>query len=329
MIESFDRLAGADIRSLLPVVLPAGADAGVLAPEGARWLDPSGTLEPGAPACPPEGDAGTGMVATDSVAARTGNISAGTSVFAMIVLEKPLSKVYPEIDMVTTPAGSPVAMVHCNNGTSDIDAWAGVFRGFAEAVGADIPDGRLYEAIYGEALKGDADAGGLLSVGYLAGEPLTGIDQGRPLLARAPESRLTFRNLARAHLYAAVATLKLGMGILETERIATDRIVGHGGFFKTAGAGQQIMADALGVPVSVLATAGEGGAWGIALLAAYRAAALAGSTASLGDFLAAEVFSRMERATKDPDPAGAQGFADWLARYERGIAVERAAADAI
>jgi sugar (pentulose or hexulose) kinase len=327
MIEKFDGLTGADALSLLPAVLTAGADAGVLTPEGALWLDPTGNLEPGAPACPPEGDAGTGMVATDSVAVRTGNISAGTSIFAMIVLEKPLSKLYPEIDMVTTPSGSPVAMVHCNNGTSDIDAWAGVFRGFAEAAGAEIPGDRLYEAVYGEALKGDADAGGLLLYNYLAGEPVTGTKEGRPLLVRAPDSRLSFRNLARAHLYSAVATLKLGMGILDAEDVAIDRIVGHGGFFKTAGAGQQVAADALGTPVSVLATAGEGGAWGIALLAAYRAAALAGSTASLGDFLADEVFARMERSSKDPDPAGTRGFAAWLERYERGIAVEHAAAE--
>ncbi|MDR1496019.1 MAG: ATPase, partial [Clostridiales Family XIII bacterium] len=365
MLATFDELVrarsgdGAEqsdrrrLRDLLPTVLRAGDDAGVLTLEGAAWLDPSGALGPGAPACPPEGDAGTGMVATNAVAERTGNISAGTSVFAMFVLERPLSKVYPEIDMVTTPEGRPVAMVHCNNCASEIDAWAEVFRGFAEAAGTSLDDDTVYGAMYGEALKGDGDAGGLIVYNYLAGEPITDFDEGRPLVARSADSRLSFANFTRALLYSAVATLKIGMGILENEKVRVDRVVGHGGLFKTGHAGQRIMAAALGAPVSVMETAGEGGAWGIALLAAYRAdkaASRAGTTGaaqaersadetnsaratgaddSLGAWLDKNVFAEMTGVEAAPDPDDARGFATFLARYVKGLAVERAAVENI
>jgi sugar (pentulose or hexulose) kinase len=267
------------------------------------------------------------MVATNAVAKRTGNISAGTSIFAMIVLEQPLSKVYTEIDMVTTPTGSPVAMVHCNNCTSDIDAWAGVFRGFANAVGADISDGKLYEAIYGEALNGDSDAGEIIVYNYLSGEPLTNLEQGRPLVCRAQDSRLTFANFMRAHLYSAVATLKIGMGILDGEKVKVDRIVGHGGLFKTSDAGQHIMAAALGTTVSVMETAGEGGAWGIALLAAYRVGKEGGET--LEAYLEKKVFAEMKCTEATSAPADRQGFEKWLEKYKNGLAVEKKAVERI
>jgi sugar (pentulose or hexulose) kinase len=359
MVHKFDELTaqrgfGWKLADILPEVLPAGDSAGELTAEGAAWLDPSGELEPGAPVCPPEGDAGTGMVATNAVMERTGNISAGTSIFAMIVLERPLSKVYPEIDMVATPTGSPVAMVHCNNCTSDIDAWADVFRGFARAAGTDVGDARLYETLYGEAANGDPDAGGLIVYNYLSGEPITGFEQGRPLICRAPEGRLTFANFARAHLYSAVATLKLGMDILGGENVKVEKIVGHGGLFKTSDAGQRIMAAALGAPVSVMETAGEGGAWGIALLAAYRAAKATGNavfgtsdaagspdpakatdaagspdpakaTETFEEFLEKKVFSGMKRSVAEPLPEDVDGFREWLEKYKNGLALERTA----
>ena len=275
MVDSFDALV-ADrgypwkLRDILPKVLPAGADAGSLTPEGAKLLDPAGTLEPGCPVAPPEGDAGTGMAATNAVAPRTGNVSAGTSVFAMIVLEKALSKVYPEIDMVTTPTGKPVAMVHCNNCTNEINAWAKVFKGFLEALGQKPDMNAVFTAMFESAAKGAADGGGLLLYNYLSGEPITGMEEGRPLLCRAPEGELSFPNLMRAQLLSALATLKIGLDILAGEQVAVDRLLGHGGFFKTPKVGQSILAAAAGAPVSVMETAGEGGPWGMALLAAYR-----------------------------------------------------------
>ncbi|MDR1043435.1 MAG: ATPase, partial [Clostridiales Family XIII bacterium] len=279
MLDKFDKKTGLSvssgqagysdipwrIRDILPEVLTAGADAGALTPEGARWLDPSGTLEPGAPACPPEGDAGTGMVATGAVAERTGNVSAGTSVFAMIVLEEALSKVYPEIDMVTTPAGRPVAMVHCNNCTSDIDAWVRLFGESAALLGAKTDKSALYETLYGQALGGEDDCGGILTYNYISGEPITGFDEGRPLLLRSPDARFTFANLSRSLIFSSMATLKIGMDILtENENVRIDRLLGHGGLFKAKGVAQSLMASALGTSVSVMETAGEGGAWGIA-----------------------------------------------------------------
>ncbi len=258
------------IQDILPKVLVAGNAAGVLTKEGARLLDPTGGLQAGIPLCPPEGDAGTGMVATNSVAVRTGNVSAGTSVFAMIVLERALSKVYPEIDMVTTPTGKPVAMVHSNNCTSDLNAWVDLFQEFTDALGVEISQSKLFEMLYQQALMGDADAGGLLAYNYFSGEHITHLEEGRPLFVRTPESRFTLSNFMRVHLFSALGALKIGLDILfEQEQVKIDQILGHGGFFKTKEVGQKIMAAAMSVPVSVMETAGEGGAWGIALLASY------------------------------------------------------------
>ncbi|MBP3648216.1 MAG: FGGY-family carbohydrate kinase, partial [Clostridia bacterium] len=258
------------LEDILPGVLDAGEDAGVLTEKGAKLLDPTGTLQAGALVCPPEGDAGTGMVATNSVAVRTGNVSAGTSVFAMIVLEKSLSKVYPEIDMVTTPTGKPVAMVHCNNCTSDINAWAGMLHGFAAAAGKEVSMGDVYVTLFNAAMEGDKDCDGIINYNYFSGEPVTGLEEGRPMMVRMPDSKLTFANFARSLVYGAIVSLKLGMDILTAEKVQIDSLLGHGGFFKTPGVGQKLMAAALGTPVSVMETAGEGGPWGMALLAAYR-----------------------------------------------------------
>ncbi|MDR2163685.1 MAG: ATPase [Clostridiales Family XIII bacterium] len=335
------------LRDILPEVLQAGAGAGALTPEGAIWLDPSGTLLPGAPACPPEGDAGTGMVATGAVAGRTGNISAGTSVFAMVVLEKPLSRYYTEIDMVTTPAGRPVAMVHCNNCTSDIDAWVRLFGEAAALLGANTDRPALYDALYRQALAGDSDCGGLLSYNYLSGEPITGFDEGLPLLLRVRDARFTFANLSRSLLFSAMATLRIGMDILtDNEDVLIDRLLGHGGLFKVKGVAQSLMSSALGIPVSVMETAGEGGAWGIAVLAAYSAQRASGvatapgspspspqtdastgaaTVESLEEYLENRVFAGMERTEAEPDSRDAEGFAAYLERYKAGLAVERAA----
>ncbi len=275
MLEQFNEKLKAEniswkLQDILPKVLMAGDAAGVLTEEGAKRLDPTGQLQAGIPLCPPEGDAGTGMVATNSVAVRTGNVSAGTSVFAMIVLEKALSKLYPEIDMVTTPTGKPVAMVHSNNCTSDLNAWVDVFAEFTKVLGVDISESKLYETLYQKALTGDADAGGLLAFNYVSGEHITHFEEGRPLFVRTPESRFTLANFIRVNLFSSLGALKIGMDILfEQEKVKLDQLLGHGGFFKTKGVGQKIMAAAMNVPVSVMETAGEGGAWGIALLASY------------------------------------------------------------
>lgn len=316
-----------DIRSLLPKVLSAGEPAGTLTAEGAALLDPSGKLQAGIPLCPPEGDAGTGMTATCAVAPRTGNVSAGTSIFAMIVLEKMLSSVHPEIDLVTTPDGSPVAMVHCNNCSSDIDAWIRVFREFAALAGCDVPKSKVYDLLYGKALEGDADCGGLVSFNYFSGEPVAGLDAGRPLFARLPDASFTLANFMRANLYGAVATLKMGMNILlETEKVRIDKLVGHGGYFKTPVVGQRFMA-ALGTPVSVMETAGEGGAWGIALLAAYLHARTAGETRPLGEFLEQKVFASMPVTTLSPDPADVKGFDAYMERFVKALPVEKSATE--
>ena len=330
MVDSFDALV-ADrgypwkLRDILPKVLPAGADAGSLTPEGAKLLDPAGTLEPGCPVAPPEGDAGTGMAATNAVAPRTGNVSAGTSVFAMIVLEKALSKVYPEIDMVTTPTGKPVAMVHCNNCTNEINAWAKVFKGFLEALGQKPDMNAVFTAMFESAAKGAADGGGLLLYNYLSGEPITGMEEGRPLLCRAPEGELSFPNLMRAQLLSALATLKIGLDILAGEQVAVDRLLGHGGFFKTPKVGQSILAAAAGAPVSVMETAGEGGPWGMALLAAYRVNR--GEGESLEDYLENKVFAGAQVSTLAPEQADVDGFEAFMARYRKGLAIERSAVD--
>ncbi len=333
MMQSFDALI-ADKRyswklaDILPQVLMAGDDAGVLTEEGARLIDPSGRLEAGIPLCPPEGDAGTGMVATNSVAERTGNVSAGTSVFAMIVLEHALSNVYTEIDMVTTPTGRPVAMVHCNNCTSDINAWVNLFRELTEALGVKVDMPTLYDTLYFEALKGDPDCGGLLAYNYYSGEPITQLEEGRPLFARTPDSRMSFANFARTQLFSALATLKIGMDILfQKEHVALDQLLGHGGLFKTKEVGQRLMAAAVNAPVSVMETAGEGGAWGIALLAAYLVRKAPGQT--LEEYLNQKVFAGSKGERIEPHAEDVKGFSDFMTRYAKGLAIERAAVDAM
>lgn len=313
------------LREILPKVLPAGEKAGVLTPEGAKLLDPTGTLQAGVPMCPPEGDAGTGMAATNAVAVRTGNVSAGTSVFAMVVLEKPLSRVYEEIDMVTTPAGKPVAMVHCNNCTNEINAWVALFQEMLAALGHESGQGPIFEALFRAALDGEKDGGGNVLYNFLSGEPVAGTVEGRPLLARTPEAKLTFANFARVQLYAALASLKLGLDILGRENVAVDRLLGHGGYFKTPEAGQRMLAAAAGAPVSVMETAGEGGPWGMALLAAYSAAK-AGNQ-SLEGFLDSRVFAGQKVSTIAPDPADAAGFNAYIKRFAGSMPVEKAAVE--
>lgn len=307
------------LQDILPEVLAAGEEAGVLTAQGAALLDPTGVLQPGARLCPPEGDAGTGMVATNSIAPATGNISAGTSIFAMVVLEKALSGVYGEIDMVATPDGSPVAMVHCNNCTSDLNAWADLI---AQA-GGGIPRGKVLDGIFEAALSADKDGGGLLSYNYFSGEPITGVDTGRPLFVRLPDARFTFANFSRTLLYASLATLKLGMDILsEKEHVRLSRLLGHGGFFKSRHAGQAMMAAALNVPVSVMETASEGGAWGMALLARYCLE----NTRPLAEFLDTQVFANSQVVTVTPDPEDVKGFQRFMDRYTVGLEIEKNAA---
>ncbi|MFF1878440.1 xylulokinase [Leifsonia sp. NPDC058230] len=331
LVERYDGLVAArmpDFRlaDLLPEVLVAGRSAGELSSDGAALLDPTGSLRPGIPFCPPEGDAGTGMVATSAIAPRTGNVSAGTSIFAMVVLERPLANIHHEIDIVTTPAGDPVAMVHCNNGASELAAWTGLFSRFAAITGAPLEADAVYDALFREALDGDADAGGLLAYNYLAGEPITGLDEGRPLVVRTPDSRLTLGSFMRAQLYGVFGTLALGMRVLADEGVALDRMFAHGGMFRTAGVAQRFLAGALDAPVSVSETASEGGAWGIAVLAAY----LFGSADSdLDGFLQERVFGGFELETTEPHPDDVAGFGAYLERYRAGLAVERAAVESI
>lgn len=333
MLEKFNRVLKAQniawkLEDILPKVLVAGDAAGVLTEAGARLLDPTGVVEAGIPLCPPEGDAGTGMVATNSVAERTGNVSAGTSVFAMIVLENALSKLYPEIDLVTTPSGNPVAMVHSNNCTSDLNAWVALFGEFAQALGIEVSEARLFETLYRQALDGDADGGGMLAYNYVSGEHITHLEEGRPLFVRAPASRFTLANFMRTHLFASLGALRIGMDILvEQERVKLDQLLGHGGFFKTPEVGQKIMAAAMNVPVSVMATAGEGGAWGMALLAAYRLYKSGGET--LESYLSDKVFAAAEATAISPDTDDAHGFATFMERYKNGLGIERAAVDGL
>ena len=332
-IEQFnERLKAEDIswkiQDILPRVLVAGDAAGALTEEGARLLDPTGQLQAGIPLCPPEGDAGTGMVATNSVAERTGNVSAGTSVFAMIVLEKALSKLYPEIDMVTTPTGKPVAMVHSNNCTSDLNAWVDLFQEFTRALGVEISESNLYEILYKKGLTGDADGGGLLAFNYVSGEHITHLEEGRPLFVRTPESRFTLSIFMRVHLFSALGALKIGLDILfEQEKVKIDQILGHGGFFKTKEVGQTIMAAAMNVPVSVMETAGEGGAWGIALLASYMLHKA--ESEPLEDYLSNKVFAGENGTTVAPDHRDVAGFAVFMERYKKGLVIERAAVETL
>ena len=316
------------LQEILPKVLVAGKAAGVLTEEGARLIDPTGKLPSGISLCPPEGDAGTGMVATNSVAERTGNVSAGTSVFAMIVLEKPLSKVYPEIDMVTTPTGKPVAMVHSNNCTTDLNAWVELFHEFSMVFGLDVSQSNLFEILYRQALMGDADCGGLLAYNYFSGEHITHLEKGRPLFVRTPESRFTLSNFMRVHLFSALGALKIGLSILfDQEQVKIDKVLGHGGFFKTKEVGQKMMAAAMNVPVTVMETAGEGGAWGIAVLAAY----LIHKTASepLEAYLSNTVFAGENGTTIAPDPIDVEGFTKFMERYKKGLVIERAAVEGL
>lgn len=328
-IELFNKQLEAEniswkLQEILPKVLAAGEVAGVLTEEGARLLDPSGQLQAGIPLCPPEGDAGTGMVATNSVAERTGNVSAGTSVFAMIVLEKDLSKVYPEIDMVTTPTGKPVAMVHSNNCTSDLDAWVDLFQEFTHVLGVDVNESRLFEMLYQKALTGDADCGNLLAYNCFSGEPITHLEEGRPLFVRKPESRFTLSNFMRVHLFSALGTLKIGLDILfEQEQVKIDQVLGHGGFFKTKEVGQKIMAAAMKVPVSVMETAGEGGAWGIALLASYMIQKA--KNEPLEAYLSNKVFAGANGMAIAPNQVDVDSFAAFMERYKKGLIIERAA----
>lgn len=316
---------GMDIARLVPQVLVAGDKAGRLTEAGARLLDPSGVLQSGAVFCPPEGDAGTGMVATCSVAPRTGNVSAGTSIFAMVVLERPLAQVHHELDLVTTPAGAPVAMVHCNNGASELAAWAHLFTQFATAAGLSVDSDTAFNALLQEALLGEADAGGLLAYNYLAGEPIAGLSEGRPLFVRAPDSSFTLANFMRAQLYGAFATLILGMRVLATEEVAIDRMFAHGGMFRTAGVAQRFLAGALDAPVSVAESASEGGAWGIAVLAAF----VTDPSDDLDEYLRNSVFGGAAFETTDPDPADTAGFTEYLDRYSAGLAVQRTAVDTL
>jgi sugar (pentulose or hexulose) kinase len=321
------RKLGWRLRDILPAVLPAGRPAGQLTAEGARLLDPSGRLAAGIPLCPPEGDAGTGMVATNAVRPRSGNVSAGTSVFAMIVLEKPLASVHEGIDIVVTPDGRPVAMAHSNNGSSDLDAWLALFGQVAEAVGADVRAEDLYDTLLPLALQGDPDAGGLLSINYVSGEHATGFTEGRPLFARTSDSRFTLPNFMRALSYASLCGMRTGMDILtEQEGVVVDEIRGHGGFFKGGETGQRMMAAALNVPVSIPATAGEGGAWGMAVLAGYMLRTDTGE--SLPDYLD-ERIARSIGAPVKPDPRDVQGFEEFFARHRKGLAIEREAIEAL
>ena len=327
MLKKFNALAAKqgypfDLRALLPAVLPAGADAGALTESGAKLLDPTGVLQPGVPLCPPEGDAGTGMAATNSVAPRTGNVSAGTSIFAMVVLEKPLSRVYPEIDVVTTPDGAAVAMVHCNNCTSDLNAWVNLLVESAALCGATPDKSALYETLFRLSLQGAPDCGGIASVNYISGEGVTHFDAGIPLLLRRPDSEFSLANFMRAQIYAAFATLALGLDILKQENVALDILLGHGGIFKTPGVAQRYLAAAAGVPVTCLETAGEGGPYGMALLAAYRLHRRDGET--LADYLQTRVFAQAAGETVTPSPADKDGFAAFLAQYKTALQAERA-----
>ncbi|HJE52334.1 MAG TPA: ATPase [Tessaracoccus flavescens] len=331
MLNQFDDRAagkgvGWKIRDLLPRVLSAGEQAGTLTDEGARLLDPTGTLQAGIPVAPPEGDAGTGMVATNSVARRTANVSAGTSIFAMVVLEKELSQLREEIDLVTTPAGDLVAMAHCNNGTVDLSAWVSLFGEVAAALGADVDTTTLFETLYRSALDGDPDGGGMLAYNYLAGEHVTGLEEGRPLFVRTPESSFTLANFMRTHLFSSLGALRVGMDVLlKDEGVELDSMFAHGGLFKTKGVAQRFLAAAMDTPVSVGDLAGEGGAWGMALLAAF----LDVEGQSLADWLGSEVFAGAEVDTVQPDAADVEGFNQFMERYRAGLAIERAAVDAL
>ena len=325
LIARYDAHAGLSLRAILPESLRAGADAGELSAAGAALLDPSGALRPGAVAAPPEGDAGTGMIATNAIAPRTGNVSVGTSVFAMIVLDGPLARVHDDIDVVTTPAGDAVAMVHCNNGASELGAWAGLFTAFAAAAGRPVSVDETFAALLAAAAAAPADAGGVLAYNQLSGEPVVGLDAGRPLVVRGPDSSFTLGTFARAQLNGVFSALAIGMRTLGDEGVRVERLLAHGGLFRTAGVAQRVLAAALDVPITVAETASEGGAWGIAVLAAYRANA----NMPLAEYLDDVVFRDAPTRTVQPDATDVTGFTDHLVRYERGLAVEHAAVTAL
>ncbi|MGD7045802.1 xylulokinase [Jeotgalibacillus proteolyticus] len=333
MVQAFDELIGSHsypwkLKDIMPAVYQSGNQAGELTDVGAKLLDRSESLQPGIPFCPPEGDAGTGMVATNSVRKRTGNVSVGTSVFAMIVLEKKLSRVYPQIDLVTTPSGSPVGMVHANNCSSDLNAWIGLFREFYESMGQKAETGELFTVLMNKALEGDPDGGGLLSYGYYSGENITGVEAGRPLFVRSPQSQFTLANFMRVHLFTAFGALKLGVDIMtKEENVSIDHLLGHGGLFKTPVVVQKILAAAMNVPVSVMPTAGEGGAWGMAILAHYMKEKE--ENESLEEFLDEKVFSSAEVQEIHPDQVDVEGFEAFIKRYTEGLSIERAAINSL
>ena len=333
MMDQFDELISKynfswKTRDLFPKVLVAGDDAGKLTEEGAAFLDETGALKAGIPLCPPEGDAGTGMVATNSVAVRTGNVSAGTSTFAMLVLEKQLSKLHREIDMVTTPTGFPVAMSHANNGTSDLNAWVGMFREFCDLMGIETDMGELFGKLYNHSLTGDKDCGGLLAYGYYSGEGITKLNEGRLALLRTANSRFSLANLMRVNLFTSLGAVKMGLDILfKDEGVKVDRIMGHGGLFKTKGVGQAYLAAAVNAPVTVMDTACEGGAWGIAILAAFLADRKEGER--LEDYLENRIFAGMSGSTIQPDPADVAGYETFIERYKKGLPIESAAIEAM
>lgn len=333
MLKTFEALPKVQkypwkLSDILPKVLVAGDHAGALTAEGAKLLDPSGMLEAGIPMAPPEGDAGTGMVATNSVAVRTGNVSAGTSVFAMVVLEEALKKVHEELDMVTTPMGDAVAMVHCNNCTSDLNAWVGLFKDFADTFGLAVDMDNLYGTLYNKALQGDKDCGGLVAFNCFSGEPVIGLNEGRPMFVRKPDAKLTLANFMRTHLYASLATLKIGCDILfKEEKVKVDTLYGHGGLFKTKGVGQSILAAAMDAPVAVMETAGEGGPWGMAVLAAYMVNRKDGE--ALDTYLNNRVFAGQQGSVMQPDAADVKGFDEYIESYRAAIAAEQAAITAL
>ncbi|MBQ2888181.1 MAG: ATPase [Firmicutes bacterium] len=328
MLAKFEELTAEqpwNIRDLLPNVLPAGVPAGELTASGAELLD--NLLAAGIPFAPAEGDAGTGMTATNAVAPRTGNVSAGTSIFSMVVLEKPLSKVYPEIDLVTTPSGAAVAMVHCNNCTNDMNAWVKVLQELAQLFGAEPDTGELFTKLYNKSLEGDADCGGMLVYNYLAGEGVTHLDEGCPMVIRKAESRFNLANFLRAQLYATMATLKIGMDILAADGVQIDSLTGHGGLFKTPVVGQKYLAAACNAPVTCMTTAGEGGPYGMALLAAYLLQKDEGE--ALEAYLADKVFADAESSTLQPEAADVAGFDAYMQMFNRGLTVEKAAAEVL
>ena len=332
MVEKFDTLLQPygfswQLRDIFPRVLVASENAGYLTEKGSYLLDEEGDLKQGIPFCPPEGDAGTGMTATNAVAPRTGNVSAGTSTFAMIVLERPLSKLHREIDMVATPTGAPCAMSHANNGTTDLNAWIELFSEFASLMGKSIDTGELFTKLYTNSLQGDYDCGGILPYGYYSGENITMINEGRPILLRTATSHFNLANLMRAHLYTSLGAVKIGLDILHEEGVAVDCVMGHGGFFKTRGVGQRYLSAACGAPVTVMHTASEGGAWGIALLAAYLADQKPKET--LADYLEKRIFSQLDGETLMASPAEIAGFETFMGHYKAGLSVEKAAIAAL